>query len=189
MRITRLIVGLGNIGDKYANTRHNAGFIFVKRLALKLVKSGFEAAGWENDKYLKSSVNKLTAGNKTYVLAKPATMMNLSGIAVKNLTERYGVASRELTLVYDDLDIELGKHKISERKSPRDHNGVNDVIKALGHSDLTHIRIGIDNRPNNTDGARIPGEKYVLQKFSEDELVTLYTNIDDIISEMNLKRR
>lgn len=116
------IVGLGNVGDKYKFTRHNAGFMFVDMLP-------------------KSS---------QYTLLKPDTMMNSSGVAVKKLINYYKMNLDDLYIAHDDLDLRLGEYKIQKGRGPKVHNGVNSVEERLGTEEFWRVRIGVDNRdPEN----------------------------------------
>jgi len=137
----KLIVGLGNPGQKYKYNRHNVGFMVVDRL-MELNLAGV-------------------------VLAKPQTFMNKSGIAVKKLTKHYSLPPNALYVIHDDLDIELGKFKISFGKGPKVHNGLRSIYEQLGTKDFWHVRIGIDNRLKT--GFKGTGEEYVLQNFRPEE--------------------
>jgi len=137
----KLIVGLGNPGQKYKYNRHNVGFMVVDRL-MELNLAGV-------------------------VLAKPQTFMNKSGIAVKKLTKRYSLPPNALYVIHDDLDIELGKFKISFGKGPKVHNGLRSIYEQLGTKDFWHVRIGIDNRLKT--GFKGTGEEYVLENFRPEE--------------------
>ncbi len=114
----KLIVGLGNPGEKYKNTRHNAGFLVVDEL------------------------EKLNLPN--VVLFKPQKFMNRSGQEVKKLTKKYPLDKNELYVVHDDLDIPLGKFKIHKGRGPKIHNGLQSIYDQLGTKDFWHVRVGID---------------------------------------------
>ena len=145
-----LIVGLGNPGSKYENTRHNLGF-----RVLDLLAGGEE---WKN-KY-DSQFLKLD----NVILAKPQTFMNKSGEAVAQILKYYPDA--QLVVIHDELDFPLGSIKIMKNISSAGHNGVQSIIDALGTKDFIRLRLGIDN--SQTRG-ELPGDDYVLQKFSPDE--------------------
>ncbi len=142
-----LIIGLGNPGDKYSQTRHNLGF-----RVLDLLGSGFE------NKY-DSQFLKLA----DVILAKPQTFMNKSGKVVKEIFKFYPAA--ELIIVHDDLDLPLGSIKIQKNSSAAGHNGVQNIIDELGTQDFIRVRMGIDSPARGS----IPGEDYVLQKFAPEE--------------------
>ncbi len=150
-----LIVGLGNPGEKYENTRHNLGFKALDLLA-------GPAAAWEN-KY-DSQFLKL----QDVILAKPQTFMNDSGKTVAQILKFYPDA--ELIVVHDELDLELGALRVQKNISAAGHNGVKSIIEEIGSQDFTRVRLGSNNP---TLRGEIPGETYVLQNFdaSEEPLV------------------
>jgi len=134
-----LIVGLGNPGKKYAKTRHNIGFRVVDEL---------------------KSLNL-----KRVILVKPKTFMNLSGKAVKSLMTKYKVPPLNLWVIHDDIDLPLGKIRISVGRGAAGHKGVESIIKELGTKNFVRFRIGIcpkAGKPKNI-------EKFVLQKFNKEE--------------------
>lgn len=145
-----LIVGLGNPGQQYENTRHNLGFKVLDLLA--------GANNWEN-KY-DSQFLKF----EDVILAKPQTFMNKSGEAVKEILKFYPTA--ELVVIHDELDLPLGSIKVQKDISGAGHNGVQSIIDELGTKNFIRIRLGIDNPENRGD---MPGDAYVLQKFTEQE--------------------
>lgn len=145
-----LIVGLGNPGKQYDHTRHNFGFA-----VLDLLASG---ANWEN-KY-DSQIIKMD----DVILAKPQLFMNLSGKAVAQILKYYPPA--ELIVIHDDLDIPLGSIKVQKNASSAGHNGIQSIIDELGTKNFIRIRLGIDNPETR---GQIPGDDYVLQKFTDKE--------------------
>lgn len=149
----KLMVGLGNPGEKYQNNRHNVGFWVVDSLK-KLKLAGV-------------------------VLLKPQTFMNRSGIEVKKLVKKYPLDKNELYVIHDDLDIELGKYKISLAKGPKVHNGLQSIYQQLGTKDFWHVRVGIDNR--EATGYTSSGEDYVLQNFRPEEREKIKITIINII--------
>jgi peptidyl-tRNA hydrolase, PTH1 family len=146
-----LIVGLGNPGTKYESTRHNIGFRVLDMLAGKHF--------WQE----KKDLNKFIKLNNV-VLAKPQTFMNLSGQAVKDVLRYYPEAT--LIVVHDELDFPLGTIKIMKGASSAGHNGVQSIIDELGTKDFIRVRVGISNPLTRGE---IPGDAYVLQKFSDEE--------------------
>jgi peptidyl-tRNA hydrolase, PTH1 family len=176
-----LITGLGNPGRQYENTPHNAGFLFLDILREKLLNVPFlQVSEWENEeKLFASHLCKVRfAGSIEGVLQKPMTYMNNSGVAVNSVYKKFDV--QKFVLVHDDLDIALGSYKIQEGKSPKGHNGVLSVENSLQTTEFTRVRLGIENR----DGRQVPGEEYVLQRYSKEELETLSHAIEDSISEL-----
>lgn len=148
----KLIVGLGNPGVDYVNTRHNVGFVVV-------------------DSLLKNKPIK------DVILRKTNVFMNQSGTFISELCTKYSVLSTDLYVIHDDLDIPLGQYKIQFAKGPKDHNGIKSINEALGTDEYWHIRIGIDNRPQDS---RPMGEEYVLQNFTDQEK----TILDPVIKEI-----
>ncbi len=169
----KLIVGLGNPGAEYENTRHNVGYMLVNELA-KVNNLGFTSS-----KKLSSYVTKA----KDLIIAKPQTFMNSSGISVSKLLNHYSLAINYLYVVHDDLDLRLGEYKIQKGRGPKLHNGVNSIVEAIKTEDFVRIRIGVDNR---LPEARQEGEKYVLEKFKADELEIIENTISKIIAELEI---
>ncbi len=172
-----LIVGLGNPGEKYANTRHNAGFMFVNYMA----KHAEAIKQWKFDKYVSAEVAVINLQTKKIheraLLAKPQTFMNKSGDSVLQLLKKNNIEPAHLIVAHDDLDLELGNFKIQRGTGPKVHNGIFSIEEVLGSKDFLRIRIGVDNRlPTN----RIPGEDYVLSNFTTDEILTIKKVFDKI---------
>ena len=155
----KLIVGLGNPGMEYVKTRHNAGFLLIDRLCEKL------------DLTLDKSKCKAIYGiyrhkGEKIIIAKPQTYMNLSGQAVISLMHFYDVATEDLIVVHDDLDLPLGKLRLRSQGSSGGQKGMGNIIDLLGTSKINRIRIGISN------DKQIDTKDYVLGRFSsEDEKV------------------
>lgn len=179
-----LIVGLGNPGEQYENTPHNSGFHFIEKLRLKLKEQEELSVGqWSEDKLFQSSFCKIEVGNDLVaVLQKPQTFMNRSGFAVKGGMKRFNVTEpvNNLVLVHDDLDLKLGNFKIQREKSPKAHNGVADVESSLGFSDFLRVRIGVDGRLDR----KIPGDKYVLTPYNQQDLQILDTSLITAVEEL-----
>lgn len=180
----RIIVGLGNPGEQYKNTRHNTGFMAVDALASEL------GLKWETNKKFKAE----TAGGSGLILIKPQTFMNNSGFSTaavlayyKLLPKKLGILkaakadlSKILTVVHDDLDLELGKYKISVNSRSAGHRGVESVINQLKTKNFRRFRIGI--RTPRKCGAN----KFVLQKFNEAEKDIINRLLAKIASNMLL---
>jgi len=178
-----LFVGLGNPSEKYEGTPHNAGFRAVDKLRHSLgYTSAYDVGDWEFDKYTNAFVciGKATLEPK-FVLAKPHTFMNKSGESLSLLVKKHKVrVEKELILFYDDLDIKLGSYKIGRGKAPKGHNGLLSVFRHLKTLDFLTVRIGIDNRENS----EIPGEDYVLRKYTKEELQILDESISEAIKKL-----
>lgn len=155
----KLIVGLGNPGEIYRDSRHNIGFSAVKVLA-EASKNGFK-----KDTGTFSLVCRFKSGDQNIVLALPLTFMNLSGIAVKTLLKKYKIQLNNLLVVCDDLDLELGRIKIKPCGSSGGHRGLKSISDSVESEDFARIRIGI-GRPPNTN---IAVTEYVLASFTKTE--------------------
>lgn len=172
----KLVVGLGNPGEKYIGNRHNAGFMVVDRLA--------KVSEFSNSKFQFSNKFKadVLVGNKV-MLVKPQTFMNRSGEAVSTMVNFYKASLDDLIVVHDDLDIRLGDYKIVNGVGPKVHNGLNSIESKLGRTDFWRVRVGVDNRIQNSE-ARMAGEDYVLSDFTLDERTELDEVIKAIIDEL-----
>ncbi len=158
-----LIIGLGNPGAEYQNTRHNFGWLVLDALSSE----------WHFNKKFKAEIAELNIGTKKILLAKPQTFMNESGESVRLLTSYYhltpnNLKPNHLIVVHDDLDLPLGEYKISTNSGAAGHHGVESIIEKLGTKEFTRLRLGIGPRP-----PEIPGDKFVLQKFSKKEEATV----------------
>jgi len=152
----KLIVGLGNPGPRYADTRHNVGFMLLDRLARR--------HGIEVTRRQCTALTGLgTISGERVCLAKPQTFMNLSGEAVACLCRFFKIVPSDLLIVYDDRDLPLGRIRIRQRGSAGGHRGVESIIDRLGTSDFPRLRIGI-GRPQQMEAVQ-----HVLTSFSTDE--------------------
>jgi PTH1 family peptidyl-tRNA hydrolase len=153
----KLVVGLGNPGSKYENTRHNIGFDCLQKLHASMgsitVQSKFE-----------SQIAKGSLGSQDVVLAWPMTYMNCSGRAVAQIARFYKIPTDFILVVCDDLSLPLGKLRLRKGGSSGGQKGLDDVLKALGTQDVPRLRIGIDATPENRQTV-----DYVLSKFSKKE--------------------
>ena len=161
----KLIAGLGNIGNKYTFTRHNAGFMFVDSIALN---SGLS---FKENPRLKCMITTLKNSDDDYILIKPITFMNMSGESVRAVCDYYKIPTENVLIVFDDLSLELGKIRFRQSGSDGGHNGIKSVIKHMGTNNIARLKIGIGPQPN------IPSEVFVLQNFSKEELDLLKETI------------
>ncbi len=168
-----IIVGLGNPGEEYENTRHNTGRIAVDAFAKKI---GLNLDEWKEDKKIKSEVAKAKVGKNTALLIKPNTFMNKSGDAVRSLVKNKKIAET-LVVTHDDLDLPFGKIKISFNKSAGGHKGVQSIIKAVKTEAFIRMRIGISPVTGSGKMKKPFGEKAVtdliLGKFKPSEMDAL----------------
>ncbi len=154
----KLIVGLGNPGLRYSNTRHNVGFMAVKALAKKSGK------GFKKEANTFSLTCASEIGANRVLLALPLTYMNLCGNSVKALLKKHGIANKDLLVVCDDIDLELGRIKIRPKGSGAGHNGLKSIIAMLGTDEFARLKIGI-SRPQE----RYEVSDYVLCAFNRKE--------------------
>ena len=158
-RSKRLLVGLGNPGDTYEDTRHNVGFAVVDRLAEQWAVT------------LRKDVRTVAlAGEHRWrgcpiVLAKPLSWMNRSGQAVRKLQHRYGLESRECMIIMDDINLPIGRLRLRPGGGAGGHNGLQDIIDSLGTDAFPRMRIGVGNKFSRGQQAR-----YVLSPFTPEEL-------------------
>jgi len=157
----KIIVGLGNPGRKFAKTRHNLGFRIVDNF-----RKRNKFSNWQVKKKLKAKISEGKRGREKIVLVKPKTFMNDSGKSVKLLTKTYHLTLDSLIVIHDDLDIPLGKMKISKGRSSAGHKGVQSIIDGLGTKDFVRFRIGIS--PINKEQQTM-SNIFVLQKFTKEE--------------------
>ena len=149
-----IIIGLGNPGEQYKNTRHNVGFMAVDEFARKNNFPEFK---------LQKKSNSLVSENGNIILVKPQTFMNESGKTVRALTTHYKLQATNLIVIHDDVDLPVGKIKIVEERGSAGHKGVESIIKNIGNDGLIRFRIGIAP-PRDTKAKKI-----VLKNFSKEE--------------------
>lgn len=152
-----VIAGLGNPGSKYDNTRHNVGFDTIDHLS---EKHGIKVSKLRHKALIGDGLIK----NERVLLVKPQTFMNLSGESVRALAEWFKVPLEKLIIIYDDVDLPLGKVRIRPNGSSGTHNGMRSVIYQLQSDEFPRIRIGIDKAPEGWELA-----DYVLSKFKPEE--------------------
>ena len=167
----RLIVGLGNPGREYQDTRHNAGFWWVERLAV-LLDAGFRA-----ESRFQALVAPVRSSAIDLRLAMPQAFMNRSGITVGSLARFYRIAPGEMLIAHDELDLKPGTVKLKQGGGTAGHNGLKDIAAALGGAEFWRLRIGIGHP---RDGALSEQEvaDYVLHRPSDDERAS----IDDALA-------
>src|ERR1700733_10599447 len=162
-RSVKLIVGLGNPGSEYQFTPHNLGFLTIDRIANNL---GIEV----RNRQCRALTARARLASEPVVLAKPETYMNLSGLSVVELVEEHQVdVTRDLIVIYDELDLSLGTIRIRQRGSSAGHNGMESILGALGTDEFLRIRLGIAPDRKVADGV-----KYVLTPFrkAQDKVVS-----------------
>ncbi len=173
----KVIVGLGNPGEKYEKNRHNVGFMVVDALAKQILQS--QILQFSNNKKFHSEIIQ----DKKFILAKPQTFMNDSGKAVAALTRFYKIDLKDLYVIHDDLDIALGNYKIQFGKGPQIHNGLLSIEEDLGTDQFWNVRVGVENREVRGNKG-VPGVVYSLQDFGSAEQEIVGEVIEKIVSEM-----
>ena len=154
-----VLVGLGNPEKKYVNTRHNVGFAFLDYLARE------ERTTFVFNKYFNAEIARLSLNNQDIFLLKPQTFMNLSGMSTQGIVSYFHVPTDRVWVIYDDVDLELGKVRVRKEGSWGGHKGLQSVITNLGTDKIPRFRIGI----RTEELEKIPTDKFVLQKFSPEE--------------------
>lgn len=159
-----LIVGLGNPGGEFDGTRHNVGFEVIKELSsrhkIKCDQRRFRAH------YGIGNIDTVPVA-----LVRPMTYMNLSGEAVQTLLRHFGISHERLVVVYDDMDLELGRVRIKPKGGPGSHNGMKSILGSVGTNEFVRIRIGIGS-PGST------GVDHVLSRFHPDEIPLIRSAIE-----------
>ncbi len=167
----KLIIGLGNPGKKYERTRHNAGFLFLDKLA----------TDWKESKKARALYCKTEINGVSVELLKPQTFMNDSGIAVAYAAKNHNLKPADIIIVHDDKDIPLGEYKIQTKNQTHPTHGVKSIIEHLGTQKFTRARVGIatpemDKFEDKAD--------FMLAKFSKDEIKTLNEVIEKVVAEI-----
>lgn len=169
----KLIVGLGNPGCEYENTRHNIGFQLLDYIASN---KGLE---FSKDKFNASYLETNICGEKVFFV-KPLSFMNLSGNVVNKFVSFYKIELNDILIIQDDLDMSFGKIRIVYNSSSGGHNGIKDIEKCLGSKKYARLKIGISNDKN------IDTKDYVLGKFSAEEKKILevdYIKLENVIDD------
>ena len=162
----KLIVGLGNPGKQYVNTRHNIGFCILDKY-LGDVKWSSKFNGLYYEKNIK--------GEK-FIFLKPQSFMNLSGNVVKSFVNFYKLSYKDVLVIQDDLDLISGKYRIKVNSSAGGHNGIKDIINHLGTDAFARIKVGVSHDRS------VDTKDYVLGNFSKSELENIMFNFDNIIN-------
>lgn len=163
---TFLLVGLGNPGREYKDTRHNFGFMLIDRIAVRLNARGMKVQS-------KAIVTNAMYEERKLILTKPQTYMNLSGQSVQGLVHFYKIPLTNMMVLSDDLDIPFGTIRIRAAGGPGGQRGLSSVIESLGTKDFPRLRLGIGRPPGRMDPAN-----FILQNFSRDEMKSISEILD-----------
>jgi len=170
-----IIVGLGNPGEQYKNTRHNVGFMAVEAFA---EKNGFPE--FKLQKKSNALVAKHIIDGKMVILAKPQTFMNESGKSAKKLMSNTESKTSDLIIIHDDIDLPVGKMKIIKERGSAGHKGVESIINNIGNDGLIRFRIGIGGQNE------VKAMKVVLKNFSKEEQGLMDETIQKTVDALNL---
>jgi len=165
-----LVVGLGNPGREYTNTRHNIGFRCVDALAAR------HNLAFEDKKKSKAKIALGSIQGQRVLLAKPQTYMNLSGSAVQGLAAFYQIPPAQMMVIFDDLDLPVGTLRIRPKGGSGGHKGVTDIIQRLGTQGFSRIRVGIGRPDTPVDPA-----SYVLRPFEGSDEVEIAEAVERVI--------
>lgn len=181
----KLIVGLGNLGEKYDNSRHNVGFTVLDHLLQKVEK--VKETFWEKNTKFKAYIKEVELEGEKVILMKPATFMNESGRAVQSYAAYFKIQSEDIYIIHDELDLPLGKIRVRFGGSGGGHNGVNSVIEHLGTDKFLRIRCGIgkEAREHTTHDT----SDYVLGTFEPHEKGKVKTMISHAVKETLLLQK
>lgn len=157
----KLIVGLGNPGKEYEKTRHNIGYMIIDNFV--------NSDNWKKESL--AYVLKQTINNENVLFIKPTTYMNLSGQAVQYYLNYYKIDTKDLLVIQDDMDLDIGKVRLKLKSSAGGHNGIKDIIKNIKTDEFLRLKIGISKPTNDTI-------EFVLGKFSKSDLEILKNNMN-----------
>ena len=155
----KLIIGLGNIGKEYENTRHNVGFMVLDSFT----------SNYKEEKKFQSYITEEVIGKEKVIFAKPTTYMNLSGIAVKKIMDFYKIKVEDILIIQDDMDLKIGTYKLKKNSSAGGHNGIKSIISSLQTDSFFRLKVGIGHETNDVID-------YVLGSFSKTEMEKLTKN-------------
>ena len=169
-KILYIIVGLGNPGDKYEKTRHNVGFNVIDLLAKEY---SIDVSKLKN----KALIGEGRVGTEKVILVKPMTYMNLSGESVVDICNYYNVDLENVIVIYDDIDLDVGKIRIRKKGSGGTHNGMRSIIKCLGSNEFPRVRVGISKPKNGQDLA-----DFVLSRFAKEDEKSLNESFENAVA-------
>lgn len=169
-KILYIIVGLGNPGDKYEKTRHNVGFNVIDLLAKEY---SIDVSKLKH----KALIGEGRVGTEKVILVKPMTYMNLSGESVVDICNYYNVDLENVIVIYDDIDLDVGKIRIRKKGSGGTHNGMRSIIKCLGSNEFPRVRVGISKPKNGQDLA-----DFVLSRFSKEDEKSLQESFENSVA-------
>ncbi len=171
----KLVVGLGNPGKEYENTRHNIGYELADMFAKKY------GCAFRTERKFEADIFDININGEKVIVAKPLTYMNLSGNAVKKIVDFYNINSQDILIMHDDLDMVLGKIKVVNNSSSGGHNGLKSITKAIQTRDYVRFKIGIYGKDRTIDAIDC-----VLGKFSKEQrevLDEVYAKVGNLLED------
>ncbi len=171
----KLLVGLGNPGNKYENTRHNVGFKILEKLLEQ------ENGEWGNEARGNALVSRLKLGNEEIILALPQSYMNLSGEVVIELLRWFKLDISDLIVIHDELDLPFGTIQVKKGIGPAGHKGIKSIIEKVKSQDFIRVRVGIGESEKD-----MPSEVFVLEKFAPEQIEKLEEVTDKAIEKIKL---
>ncbi len=172
--MTRLIIGLGNPGDRYFETKHNVGFMLIDKIAKR------ENVTFTHDKIFQADIATTFIDGEKIFLVKPTTFMNESGKAVHALMTYYGLDEKDILVAYDDLDMAVGKIRFRQKGSAGGHNGIKSIVKYIGTQEFDRIKIGI-GRPKGKKSV----VNHVLSGFDAEDRIEIDLALDKLDNAIN----
>lgn len=172
--MTRLIIGLGNPGDRYFETKHNVGFMLLDKIAKR------ENVTFNHDKIFQADIATTFIDGEKIYLVKPTTFMNESGKAVHALMAYYGLDEKDILVAYDDLDMAVGKIRFRQKGSAGGHNGIKSIVKHIGTQEFDRIKIGI-GRPKG----KMSVVNHVLSGFDTEDRIEIDLALEKLDKAVN----
>lgn len=172
--MVKMIIGLGNPGSKYEKTKHNIGFMAIDKIVNNLDVTFTE------DKNFKAQIGSTFINHEKVYFVKPTTFMNNSGIAVKALLTYYNISVEDLIVIYDDLDMEVGKLRLRSKGSAGGHNGIKSIIAHIGTQEFNRIKVGI-GRP--LKGMTVIN--HVMGQFNTEDNIVISLTLDRVVNAVN----
>jgi PTH1 family peptidyl-tRNA hydrolase len=179
----QLLVGLGNPGPKYADTRHNVGFMVLERIARSA------AVGFRSQPRLHGELAEIGTGPERLRLLMPQTYMNESGRSIRAALDWYRLSPAQLLVLVDDMDLPLGRLRLRSGGSAGGHNGLRSTIQHLGTQEFARLRIGIGAPADNPAERRARTVSHVLGRFAADERPVLDAVLDEVVVGIDRIRR
>jgi len=178
----QLLVGLGNPGERYGDTRHNVGFMVLDELARRA------GISFRNQSRLQGLLAEIGSGSQRMRLLKPQTFMNESGRSIRASLDWFGIEASQILVLVDDMDLPLGRLRLRAGGSAGGHNGLRSTISHLGTENFARLRIGIGAPSDDPQVRRQRTVSHVLGRFSDQERLNLSQVLEEVITGIDLIR-